>query len=110
MQGVRSPVQKPPRFCERIRVYNNPGDVILEVGCGTAPYARAGLMEARNVLSLDADLEVVAEAKQRLETYVQQDKAASEKKGKLDVPELPLASEGGGRMGVVDVPVVEGWD
>ena len=38
-------------------------------------------MEARNVLSLDADLEVVVEAKKRLETYVLQDKAAFEKKG-----------------------------
>jgi hypothetical protein len=61
--------------------------VIVEAGCGTAPYARLmGLMGVRNVLSLDADLEV--EAKKRLETLVLQDKDAIEKKGKLDVSEL----------------------
>jgi hypothetical protein len=66
--NVREKVQKPFDLCrELLRMYTAPGDIVLEMCCGTAPFAMAGLLEGRHVLSLDVDATVVDLASARLE-------------------------------------------
>ena len=65
--NVREKVQKPFALCrELMRMYTSPGDIVLEMCCGTAPFAMAGLLEGRHVLSLDVDKTVVELASARL--------------------------------------------
>jgi DNA modification methylase len=52
---------------ELLRMYTSPGDIVVEMCCGTAPFAMAGLLEGRHVLSLDVDATVVDLASARLE-------------------------------------------
>jgi hypothetical protein len=50
--AVRKPVAL---FRELIRVHTDPGDVIVEFACGSAPAARAAMLEGRSCVSFDSD-------------------------------------------------------
>ena len=57
---VRKVVRKSVTFLrELLRIYSNPGDTVLEICSGSSPACRASVMEGRNCVAVDNDLEVV---------------------------------------------------
>jgi DNA modification methylase len=67
---LRPYVAKPEDLLRELLAVNTlPGGLVLEMACGSAPTARAGAIEGRNVLSFDMDADLVEAVAENLKKY-----------------------------------------